>query len=480
MADHGADIENEPGISTARMRVMAVIVATALFMQSLDSTIIATALPAMARSFHQPPLHMSVALTSYLISLSVFIPASGWVADRYGARQVFRAAIVVFTLGSVACGFAPSLKVLVAARVLQGMGGAMMLPVGRLVLMRSISHSQMVAAMAWLTMPALIGPVIGPPLGGFIVSVASWRWVFDLNVPMGIIGVIAVSLFIPDVVEPGRGGKLDSRGLVLSGLAMALLMAAFETSGRELVPLSWTLAAYAAGLAACALYWRHAKRHPNPVLDLSLFAIPTFAIPALAGSLFRVAVGGLPFLLPLMLQLDFGLTPLASGLVTFTAAAGSVIMKPVAPPLLARFGFRNILIWNGSLAALTMSLCAAFEPNWPTLVMNLILFAGGFLRSLQFTAYNVIAYGDIPRPRMSAATSLYSTIQQLSLTMGIVVGATTLDISVHLHHHATATKPDYAAAFLAVSLIGLLATPFCARLSPTAGASMSGHRGAAA
>jgi EmrB/QacA subfamily drug resistance transporter len=474
------DSVTEPVLSDSRMRTMAIIIASALFMQSLDSTIIATALPAMARSFHIPPLHMSVALTSYLISLSVFIPASGWVADRFGARQVFRGAIIIFTIGSVACGFAPSLSVLVAARIFQGLGGAMMVPVGRLVLMRSISHAQMVSAMAWLTMPALIGPVIGPPLGGFIVSFASWRWVFDINVPVGIVGVIAVTMYIPDVREEGRGGKLDAWGLILSGLAMALLMAAFETTGRQLVPITWTLAAYAAGFAACGLYWRHAKTHPNPVLDFSLLALPTFAIPLLAGSMFRIAVGALPFLLPLMLQLNFGFTPLASGLVTFTAAAGAILMKPAAPPLLARFGFRNVLIWNGAFAAIAMSLCAAFEPNWPSLVMNAILFAGGFLRSLQFTAYNVIAYGDIPRPRMSAATSLYSTVQQLSLTLGIVVGAATLDLSTRLFHHATATKMDYALAFIVVSIIGLLASPFCIRLPRNAGEAMSGHHDAGA
>jgi EmrB/QacA subfamily drug resistance transporter len=472
------DSVTEPVLSNSRMRTMAIIIASALFMQSLDSTIIATALPAMARSFRIPPLHMSVALTSYLISLSIFIPASGWVADRFGARQVFRGAIIIFTIGSVACGFAPSLSILVAARVFQGLGGAMMVPVGRLVLMRSISHAQMVAAMAWLTMPALIGPVIGPPLGGFIVSFTSWRWVFDINVPVGIIGVIAVTMFIPDVREEGRGGKLDAWGLILSGLAMALLMAAFETTGRKLVPFTWTLAAYAAGLGACALYWRHAKRHPNPVLDFTLLALPTFAIPLLAGSLFRIAVGALPFLLPLMLQLNFGFTPLASGLVTFTAAAGAILMKPAAPPLLARFGFRNVLVWNGAFAAVAMSLCAAFKPSWPSLVMSAILFAGGFLRSLQFTAYNVIAYGDIPRHRMSAATSLYSTVQQLSLTLGIVVGATTLDLSTRLFHHATATKFDYALAFITVSTIGLLASPFCARLPRNAGEAMSGHHAA--
>jgi EmrB/QacA subfamily drug resistance transporter len=475
-----AESEIEPVISNARMRTMAIIIASALFMQSLDSTIIATALPAMARSFHQPPLYMSVALTSYLISLSVFIPASGWVADRFGARFVFRTAIVIFTIGSVLCGIAPSLAMLVAARVVQGMGGAMMVPVGRLVLMRSISHRQMVAAMAWLTMPALLGPVIGPPLGGFIISFASWRWVFDINVPVGIAGFIAVTMFIPDIQEEGKGGRLDAIGLILSGLAMALLMAGFETTGRHLVPASWTASAYAGGLAACALYYRHYKRHPRPAVDLSLFRIPSFAIPALAGTLFRIAVGALPFLLPLMLQLDFGFTPLQSGLTTFTAAAGALLMKPCAPPLLSRFGFRNILIWNGAAAALTMSLCALFEPSWSRPVMNLILFAGGFLRSLQFTALNAIAYGDIPRARMSAATSLYSTIQQLSLTMGIVAGAAMLDLTTSLFHRPTATKPDYAIAFITVSVIGLLSSPLTTRLPRNAGAALSGQREAKA
>lgn len=470
-----ADSETEPVISNARMRLTAVIVASALFMQALDSTIIATALPAMARSFHVPPLHMSVALTSYLISLSVFIPASGWVADRFGARQIFRAAIVIFTIASIACGLAPSLFLLVLARVFQGMGGAMMVPVGRLLLIRSVSHRQMVSAMSWLTVPALLGPVIGPPLGGFFVTYASWRWVFDINVPVGIVGAIAVTRFIPDVREEGRGGRLDGLGLVLSGVAMAMLMAAFETTGRQLIPFSWTAALYAAGLIAGALYWRHARRTPNPVIDLSLLAIPTFAVSILAGSMFRVAVGALPFLLPLMLQLDFGFSPLASGLVTFTAAAGAIFMKPAAPPLLARFGFRAILIWNGALAALAMSLCASFEPSWPVPVMNLILFIGGFLRSLQFTAYNVIAYGDIPRPKMSAATSFYSTVQQLSLTLGIVAGATTLNLTTRLLHQPTANKTDYAIAFIIVSCIGLAASPLCTRLPRNAGASMSGH-----
>jgi EmrB/QacA subfamily drug resistance transporter len=469
------DIETEPVISEGRMRLTAVIVATALFMQNIDSTVIATALPAMAKSFGAEPLHMSVALTSYLISLSVFIPASGWVADHFGARQVFRAAIVIFTIGSVLCGVAPSLGVLVGARIIQGLGGAMMLPVGRLVLLRSVSRAQMVSALSWLTMPALIGPILGPPLGGFIVTYFSWRWVFDINVPIGVLGVVAVSLFIPDAPEEGRGGRLDIWGLVLSGFAMAALMAGFETVGRGLVPLYWTLLAFGAGIAACVGYALHARVNSNPVLDFALMRIPTFASSVVAGSLFRIAVGAIPFLLPLMLQLAFHDTPLQSGLITFAAAAGALAMKPAAQPVLHRFGFRAVLVVNGTLAAAFIAVSAAFEPNWPHVALDGILLVGGFFRSLQFTAFNAIAYGDVLRAKMSAATTLYSTIQQLTLTLGIVLGAAILEISARAHHHATAVKSDYALAFLIIGAIAFCAVPLCARLRPEAGEALSGH-----
>jgi len=466
---------DEPQVSDHRMRLTAVIVATALFMQNLDSTVIATALPAMAKSLHAPPLHLSVALTSYLISLSVFIPASGWVADRFGARQVFRAAIVVFTLASLGCGLAPNLAALVAARVVQGLGGAMMIPVGRLVLLRSISRTQMLAAMSWLTMPALVGPILGPPLGGFIVSVASWRWVFGINLPIGLIGIVAVTLFIPNTTEPGRGGKLDLAGLILSGLVMAGFMAGCETLGRDLVPLPVTLVAFVLAIGAATAYAAHARRHPHPVIDLTLLRYPTFASSMIAGSLFRVAIGATPFLLPLMLQLSFGYTPLGSGLVTFTSAAGALLMKPVAQPLLARFGFRNVLVTNGVLASGFIALSALFTPAWPAALLAGVLFVGGFFRSLQFTAYNAIAYGEVPRDRMSAATAFYATIQQLSLTLGIVVGATTLELSARAHHHAQALRGDYATAFAVVGVVALLAVPLCARLSADAGEGLSGR-----
>ncbi len=468
-------VEAEPVASLKTVRLTALIVATAFFMQSLDATIVATALPAMARTFHADPLHMSVALTSYLISLSVFIPASGWLADRLGSRRVFRGAIVVFTAGSVLCGFSTTLWFLVVARIVQGLGGAMMVPVGRLVLLRTVSKSQLVNAMSWITVPALIGPIMGPPLGGFIVTWFSWRWVFDINVPMGVLGVVMATMFIPDVREADRGGRLDLTGLLLTSLAMATLMAGLETLGRGIVPLSWTLASLLVGLASAAIYTLHARRHPHPILDFSLLRLPTFMVSVVAGSFFRIGIGAIPFLLPLMLQLGFGNSAMQSGLITFAAAMGALAVKPLAQPVLRIFGFRMTLIFSGGLAALGIGACAFFERSWPPLLLDAILLVGGVFRSLQFTAYNTIAYGEISRARVSAATSLYSTVQQLSLTLGIVVAAAALEMLVALHHATRASVADYHWAFAVVACIAALAIPFCAMLPANAGEEMSGH-----
>ena len=473
-------VEDPPRPDPARTRLIALIVATALFMQNLDGTVVATALPTMARAFNADPLHMNVALTAYLLSLAVFIPVSGWMADRYGARSVFRAAIGVFTIGSVLCGMAHSLSFLVAARVIQGIGGAMMVPVGRLLLLRSVAKSELVAAMAWLTTPALIGPVVGPPLGGFLVEYANWRWIFDINVPIGLLGMALVTLFVPDVREPAPG-RLDGMGLVLSGLALACLMIGFETAGRGVLAAPAVAGLLAAGLVAAVLYLIHSRRvvaaGTAPLLDLTLMRIPTFAVSVTAGSLFRIGVGAIPFLLPLMLQLGFGLSPVESGMITFASAVGAIAMKPAAQFALRTFGFRMTLGWNGMAGAAMLAMMGWFRPGWPMPVLYAALIAGGFLRSLQFTAYNTIAYADIPRERMSAATSLYSTLQQLSLTLGITVGAAALQFATVMTGRAGPSLDDFTVAFMTVALFSLAAAPFAFRLPDAAGAEMSGHRG---
>ena len=443
-------------------------------MQNLDGTVVATALPAMAKSFDARPLSMNLALTSYLLALAVFIPVSGWMADRFGSRTVFRAAIAVFTVGSVMCGYSNSLDMLVLSRVVQGFGGAMMVPVGRLVLLRSVAKSELVAAMAWLTVPALIGPVIGPPLGGFLVTYASWRWIFTINVPIGLLGIVLVSLFV-DELKAEKPGRLDFIGLILSGIALSGITFGSEMLGRGVADGTAIVACLGTGLAAGAGYFWHARRRPDPLLDLTLLKIPTFAVSVLAGTLFRVGVGAIPFLLPLMFQLGFGESAAQSGLITFASAIGAIIMKPAAQRALRSFGFRATLLWNAVLSAVGVGICAAFREWWPLPAIYGALIVAGFFRSLQFTAYNTIAYADIPRERMSAATSLYATIQQLSLTFGVTIGTSALAASSEWFGHKTLQTADFSVAFIVVAALMLLAAPASLLMPEDAGAEVSGH-----
>ena len=461
--------------SRRRGQLVALIVACAFFMQNLDGTVIATALPTMATAFGEPPTHMNVALTSYLLSLAVFIPCSGWVADRFGARGVFRIAIGVFTLASVLCGSANSLTFLVLARILQGLGGAMMVPVGRLLLLRSVAKADLVSAMAWLSTPSLIGPVLGPPIGGFIVTYFSWRWIFDINIPIGILGIVLVTLFVEDVREPA-GARFDWIGLVFSGVALAGVMFAMETAGRGVVPpvLTWTTLAVA--LFCGGFYIRHARRHKAPLIDLSLLRIPTFMVVSTAGSLFRAGVGAVPFLLPMMLQLTFGQSPEQSGLITFATALGAMVMKPAATFALRWFGFRNTLVWNAAISAALIGVIAAFRPSWSMTIIFVLLLAGGFFRSLQFTAYNVLAFAGVSRARMSSASSFYSVTQQLAATVGISMAAASLTITMALAGRAQPELPDFTVAFLAVAFCSALAAPLSLMIPVDAGEEMSGHR----
>lgn len=461
--------------TSGRTRLTAVIVACALFMQNLDSTVIATALPTMARVFGVEPVRMNVALTSYLLSLAVFIPASGWIADRYGTRTVFRAAIAVFTVGSVLCGRADTLGFLVASRVLQGIGGAMMVPVGRLVLLRTAPRHELVAAMAWLTMPSLLGPVLGPPVGGFIVTYFSWRWIFDINVPIGVLGIVLVTLFIQDAREPPRG-KFDYLGLALSGVALAGVMFGLETAGRGVVPPLLTEVMVGIGLLAGAGYAVHAWRHPAPLLDFSLLRLPCFGVAFCAMMLFRTGIGAIPFLLPMMMQVGFGDSAVESGLITFASAAGAFVMKPAAQHALRLFGFRDTLLWNGMLSGSMLALCAAFRPTWPVAAIYAVLLVGGFFRSLQFTAYNTLAYGDVPRSRMSAATSLYITGQQLAATIGVSAGALALEVAMRLFRDQPARPMDFSVAFIAMACMPLVAAPISLLMPRNAGDDLTGRR----
>jgi len=467
-------IRLDPNRVSQRTRLTALIVATAMFMQNLDSTMIATALPTMAHDFGYDPVRMNVALTSYLLSLAVFIPASGWIADRYGARNIFRLAIIIFTLGSILCGQSTSLAFLVGSRILQGMGGAMMVPVGRLLLLRTAAKTELVSAMAWLTTPALLGPVCGPPIGGFIVTYLNWRWNFYINIPIGILGLALVTLFVEDVREPPRGA-FDLRGLLLSSIALIGLMFGLETLGRHFVSLWISEVMITSGLLGGLGYVLHARRHPAPLLDFTLMKLPCFGVAFGAMMLFRTGIGAIPFLLPMMLQVGFGDSAVQSGLITFASSAGALCMKPAVRRTLRWFGFRDTLLWNGLVSGVMLGLCATFRPTWPAAAMYAVLLVGGFLRSLQFTAYNTLAYGDVTRARMSAATSLYISGQQLAATIGVSAGAVSLELARVYTGHVTAQPSDFSVAFLVVAALTTLSAPIALFMPRTAGDDLTGR-----
>jgi EmrB/QacA subfamily drug resistance transporter len=457
----------------ANYRTVALIIACAMFMENLDATVLATALPTMAQDFGVRAPEMSIALTSYLLALAMFIPASGFAADRFGAKRVFRSAIAVFVLGSLACGLAPNLPTMAVARFLQGIGGAMMMPVGRLVLLRSVAKRDMVSAMSWLIMPALIGPILGPPVGGFIVTYADWRWIFWLNLPIGIAGFVLVGRFIPDIREAGAQA-FDRMGFLLSAAALGCLLLGFEmVSGAEGALVAAPLIAI--GGVAGLLYVRHARRTEHPILDLSLMRVPTFRLSVLGGSLARITQGAQPFLLPLMMQLGFGLNAAQSGMMTVATAIGSFGMKGVARRLLHRFGFRSSLVVMGVLGTAAYAVCGLFRPGWPLPAIFAVLVVSGFLMSFQFTAYNTIAYDEIEKERMSAATSFYSTFQQLMLSLGICTASVALQVSMAANGRASPGFPDFSAAFWTVTAVSLAALFVNLRFDPQAGAEMSGR-----
>ena len=442
-------------MASQRILVLPLTIAAALFMENMDSTVIATSLPAIARDLGTDPVALKLAFTTYLLSLTVFIPISGWVADKFGGKNVFRAAIVIFMVGSIACGQSSSLESLIASRFLQGIGGAMMVPVGRLILLRETPKSQMVDALAWLTIPALIGPLIGPPIGGFITTYFSWRWIFWMNMPIGLLGLYVATRYMPNTFreEPKR---LDWLGFLLSSLGLSALVFGSTVIGRDIISPVQTGALVLFGIVCLAFYIRHARRTVHPILDLELLKIHTFRVAVLGGSLFRIGVGAIPFLLPLMLQLGFNYSPVQSGLLTCSAALGSITMKAGASRLLRRFGFRTLLLTNGALAALTISANGLIVSSTPIGFMLALFALGGFLRSLQFTSLNALAYSDIDRPGASAATSFYSVAQQLSLSLGVTLAAVVLEVAQWVRGDVTLVARDFAIAFFVVGGISLL------------------------
>ena len=462
-------------ISMNKQRVIPLIVATALFMENMDSTVIATSLPAIAADIGTSPLTLKLAITSYLLSLAVFIPASGWTADRFGARLVFSAAVAVFIAGSIGCALSGSVTGFVIARIIQGLGGAMMTPVGRLVLLRSIDKSALVNAMAWVTVPALVGPVIGPPLGGFITTYFSWHWIFLINIPIGLLGIFMALRFI-DPIKSENHEPFDLYGMVLAGIGLAGIAFGLSVAGLNLLPWSVVASLVAIGSISMTLYVIHGRRTASPVLDFALLRLPTMRASILGGFLFRLGIGAMPFLLPLLMQIGFGLSPFRSGLVTFASSLGAMGMKALAARIIRTFGFRNMMTINAVVSAAFLGACALFTVTTPLLLIMIILVVGGFFRSLQFTAINTVAYAEVEPGQMSRATTLVSVNQQLAVSAGVAVGAFSVESTMWIHGAHELTADLFAPAFVVVGLVSAASCWFFWQMPDDAGHEISGRK----
>ena len=462
-------------ISPERRAVLiALLVAGAYFMENLDGTVIATALPQMAVTFGKQAVDLNIGMSAYLLTLALLIPASGWISDRFGARSVFGSAIIIFTLASVLCGFSNSLWEFTVARILQGMGGAMMVPVGRLVVLRNTPKQDLIRAIAYITWPALAAPVLGPPVGGFLTTYASWRWIFFLNIPIGLFALAGTAWLIGNDTT-GTRPKLDWIGFILTGLACLGFMYGLDLVSR--LDTDWT----AAGLTLCGsfivglLAIRHARRHPAPMLELWGLRIQSFAVTIWGGSLFRIAISSLPFLLPLLFQIGFGLDAFHAGLLVIAVFAGNLGMKPATTPILKRFGFRRTLIATGLVSAASIFACALLTPATPTILILAVLFISGLARSMQFTTINTLAFADVPEPRMSGANTLFSAVQQMSMGMGIALGAIALRLAALIRGSTggTLSLGDFHLAFIVMGILALAALIDAIPLPHLAGANLS-------
>ncbi|MCZ7834968.1 MFS transporter [Atlantibacter hermannii] len=453
----------------------ALLVAGAFFMEFLDGTVIATALPEMARTFGVEAVDLNIGISAYLLTLAVFIPASGWIADRFGARSVFTLALAIFTLSSVFCGMAQSLEVFVAMRVIQGIGGALMVPVGRLAVLRTTPKNQLIKAIATLTWPALVAPIIGPPLGGFITSYADWRWIFYINLPLGLIAMVLAWRLIPTLTDNERR-PFDGVGFISTGVAMISLVYGMEILGARQPDPGLALGLMALGIAALGFSLRHFRRSAWPMIRMDALKIKTFAVTMYGGSLFRASISAVPFMLPLMFQVGFGMDAFHSGLLVLAVFVGNLTIKPATTPLIRWLGFKKLLLINGLLNVLALIACALLTPHTPVWLILLILYLGGVFRSIQFTGVSTLAFADVPPKEMSYANTLFSTASQLAVGLGITLGAISIRLGDKLAQwlDMTATQGmGFRLAFVFIALICLAGMADTLRLSAKAGSQVS-------
>lgn len=453
----------------------ALLVAGAFFMEFLDGTVIATALPDMARDFGVTAVELNIGISAYLITLAVLIPASGWVADRFGARAIFTLALAIFTLASVFCGLSTEVHIFVAMRILQGVGGALMVPVGRLAVLRTTPKHQLIKAIATLTWPALVAPIIGPPLGGFITRYASWHWIFFINVPLGLAAIILSLRIIPDIRETERR-SFDLSGFITTSVAMVSLVTAMERLGDR-QPQIWATLALAALGFGCLLYSiRHFRRAAAPMVRLDALQVPTFRVTMYGGSLFRASISAVPFLLPLLFQVGFGMDPFHSGLLVLAVFVGNLTIKPATTPLIRWLGFRRLLLINGALNVCSLLACALLTPQTPVWAIMLILYLGGVFRSIQFTGVSTLAFADVPAAQMSDANTLFSTASQLAVGLGITLGAIGIRLGEQVGdwlHLTELPGISFRLSFVFIALICLVGMIDSLHLAKTAGSSVS-------
>ena len=466
-------------MALSRQQIVPLVVACAMFMEQIDGTVITTAVPRIAEALHTDPVHLNLAVSCYMLSLAVFIPLSGWIADRFGAKNVFRFSIVVFIVGSVACGLASSLWFLVLSRIFQGLGGAMMVPVGRLALLKTIPKNRLVDAMALMTAPALLGPILGAPIGGIIVTYFSWRWIFFINVPIGILGIVMVSRYI-DNIYGNRSAPLDLSGFLLMAVTLAGLMFGFETVGRNLVSTPTIVGVTTVSVFCLFFYLVSLRKRRFPILDLRPLRYPTYRSAMIGGSFFRISIGAMPFLLPLFFQYGFGMSPAMSGFMTLGGAAGSCLMKILSTRVLRITGFKNLLIGNSVLNAFYFALCAAFSLEMSIGYIFAFLLMGGIFRSIQFMAINSVAFADIPDRLLSRANTFYNMMQQLTLSLGVAVGALALNVSLRLRDATTPQISDFGPVFIFLAVITLLALVSYIPLPANAGDVLRDKKGVSA
>lgn len=412
-------------LDPATKRLLPWLVAIAFFMQSLDGTILNTALPTMARDLGESPLRMQSVVIAYMLTVALLIPASGWLADRFGTRRVFIAAIGLFSLGSLCCALSPTLPWLVGARILQGVGGALLLPVGRLAVLRGFPRAELLKVLAFITIPGLVGPLLGPPLGGWLVEVASWHWIFLINLPVGLLGAAAALRFMPDL-RGAAGQRFDWPGFLTFSLGLVMVSLGLQGLGEHEFSAAVAILLVIGGLAAMAAYWLHAARSDHALFSLSLFKIPTFSVGILGNLFSRLGSGAMPFLTPLFLQVGLGYAPAVAGLTMVPTVIGAMLVKTVAEPVIRRLGYRRVLVANTLVLGAFIASFALVDAKTPHAVILVQLALFGVVNSLQFTAMNTLTLGDLDDVHASAGNSLMSVVMQLSMSLGVAAAAALL------------------------------------------------------